>query len=209
MSMISNTLRIGWSAAFRKVTAAANIGAPSVIYRGRHRTTDVAFQYRMGAGFAGDINRTHPFSAFARTPDATNPPTLYGIPVIITSTGTIRMITTGDSGLTDIDGISVRPYPIQGASAPSPYGAQGIGAVTPPTNQPMDYIESGHIMVPVVGSPSPRGVVYVWYAAPSGVHITGGFEAASSGSTFTIGGNLCYWGSQADASGIAELVFRP
>jgi hypothetical protein len=142
-------------------------------------------------------------------PSSTLPPTLYGIPVIIQSNGQIRMITTTDNGLTTIDGISVRPYPIQGLSAPAPYGAQGIGAVIPPTNQAMDYLESGHIMVPVVGSPNPRAPVYVWYGAPSGAHITGGFEAVAGASTFQITDVNTYWGSQADATGVAELVFRP
>ena len=28
----------------------------------RQKTRDVAFTFRMGAGFAGDVNRTHPAS---------------------------------------------------------------------------------------------------------------------------------------------------
>jgi hypothetical protein len=184
-------------------------GRVATIERGRWRTRDVAFPFRMGGGFAGDINRTHPFDAMARMPDATSPPKLYGIPILILSSGAIRMMTAGDSGLSDFDGISVRPYPFQGGSAPAPFGAQGIGAVTPPTNVTMDYLIKGFMTVPVVGSPLPRGTVYVWTAAASGSHVQGGFEAASpGGSGFAVTQDRVYWNSQADSSGIAEIAFN-
>ena len=48
----------------------------------RCRTTDIAITYRMGAGFPGDVTRTHPVDIFPRLADTTNPPTLAGQGVI-------------------------------------------------------------------------------------------------------------------------------
>ena len=49
----------------------------------RSSTRDVAFTYRMGAGFPGDINRTQPFSAVPSLINTTTPPRAYGDPVLV------------------------------------------------------------------------------------------------------------------------------
>jgi hypothetical protein len=84
---------------------------------GRQRTCDTAFTFRMGAGFAGDVNRGHPASILPCLIDPTNPVTAFGVPVITVSTSNgVRPFGTGDSGVTDAFGVSVRPYPYQQAT---------------------------------------------------------------------------------------------
>ncbi len=114
------------------------------IYMGHARTCDISFGYRMGAGFPGDVNRTHPASIEACLVDVNAPPTLYGQAVVVDATTQgVRPLVAGDSALNDIYGITVRPFPIQQQAATN-YGASNIGAGTPPTSQPMDVLRSGH-----------------------------------------------------------------
>ena len=74
------------------------VAAPSIVTRraldegrvfGAGYTKDafdpMAFQFRMGAGFFGDVNRTHPFTVEPGLMDPTNPPTAYGQAVVVDS----------------------------------------------------------------------------------------------------------------------------
>jgi hypothetical protein len=172
---------------------------------GRVATHDVAFQFRMGAGFAGDVNRTHPASIEPCLIDASAPPTYFGQPVVIDpTTQGGRPIVAGDSALTSIYGVTVRPYPAQSSSVA--FG--GVGAA--PASGVMDVLRSGYIMVPVSGSVTPvkGGTVYVWYAASTGTHVQGGLEAsATGGSTFALDSHTT-WNGGSDANGTAELAFN-
>ena len=179
-------------------------------YVGRFKARDAtAIQYRMGAGFAGDVNRTHPFSVEACLVDPTNPPTFYGQAVVpVAASNGVRMIGAGDGALTDIYGVTVRPFPFQ-ASTGGAYGAASIGSATPPTNQPIEILRAGYIMVPIVGVPTKGLPVYVWYAAAAGAHLQGGFEIANTpGSTFLITAPKTTFQGGADSSGIGELAFN-
>lgn len=180
------------------------------IYMGMARTCDVSFQYRMGAGFPGDVNRTHPATIEPTLVDINSPPTLYGQAVVVDSTTQgVRPLASGDSSLTDIYGITVRPFPIQGQSSTN-YGASNIGAATPPTGQPMDVLRSGYIMSTLNGTASAvkGGTVYVWIAASSGSHVQGGFEAAATGgSTIQLPLKTSFNGP-ADANGIVEIAYN-
>ncbi len=170
-------------------------------------THDVAFTYRMGAGFPGDVNRTHPASIEPCLTNTTNPPTAYGQPVLVdTATNTIRKFLSTDTGVTKIYGVLVRPFPVQAGSSAGNYGAQGFGAAVPPLGVQVvqDVIRYGYVLVNVVGTPTKNGPVYVWIAASSGAHVQGGFEAASSGSTVAI--TNAYFNGPPDASGVTELV---
>lgn len=175
----------------------------------RAKTRDVAFTYRMGAGFAGEVNRTHPFSVVPGLQNASNPVDGYGRAVLYHTDGTLRKILATDSGVTKLAGISVRPYPTQN-HASSSFGAPAtFGAATPPTTGILDVIEDGFIMVPIVGSaPVKGGAVYVWYAAASGNHVQGGFEsAATGGSTIAIAN--AYFTGGVDSNGVGEIqIFR-
>ncbi len=185
------------------------IADPAIIHRGRARTCDVAFNYRMPAGFAGDVNRTHPASIEPCLLDPTNPPTFYGQAVVVNSASQgVRGVGLGtdDHALTDIYGVATRPYPIQqqtgGMSAPF-----GAGAI--PAAQPLDVLKSGYIMVPVVGVPVKGGQVHVWATAASGGHVPGGFEAAASaGNTIDLPINSYTFNGGPDANGICEVIIR-
>ena len=185
------------------------------------KVRDVAFTFRMGNGFAGSVNRSHPASIIPMMKDATTPPTFFGQPVLInTSAGTARGIIdtdrTGGTGtisgggaipITDIFGIVVRPYPFQGvlpgtqnyAGVPSFYtGGLPDGAV--------DILISGFIMVPTVGSPSNGSKVWIWTAATASPHVLGGFEASDpSGNGLGLTWDKTTFASPVDANGIAEL----
>lgn len=175
----------------------------------RARTHDVAFTFRMGAGFAGEINRTHPFSVVPSRQDATNPVARYGNAVLYDGTNnSARGMVAADTGVTKIAGVLVRPFPTQQHSASGLFAPAGFGPATPPTSGIIDALEDGFILVPVVGTPTKGGAVYVWVAASSGSHVQGGFEtAASAGNTAAI--SNAYFTGGVDANGIAELqVFR-
>jgi hypothetical protein len=184
---------------------------PAGKFVGRQRTLDVAFQFRMGAGFVGDVNRSHPAWIEPTLMDPTTPPLGYGVPVVVNPASQgVRPLVAGDSALTDIYGITVRPYPQQGTQPVSVTATQPFGDQIPPANQPMDVLRSGYIMVRFSGSVAPGkgGRVFVWVAASAGSHVQGGFEAAATaGSTIALDSKTT-WNGGADAAGIAELAFN-
>lgn len=175
---------------------------------GRAYTRDVAFPFRMGAGFQGDVNRVHPCSIEPCLIDEAAPPTFYGQPVVVdTATNSVRALGVADEALTGVYGITVRPYPFQqqtgGMSSP-------FGGGTPPTSGVIDVLRSGYIMVFVNGVPTKNGPASVWTAASAGAHIQGGFEAvdpAGSGFVITTNNNTAFNGPP-DSNGITELMFN-
>lgn len=197
------------------------LGTSRVASRGRHvgraRTKDDAFKFRMGAGFIGDINRAHPFSAEPCLIDVNAPPTAYGQPVVVdAATQGVRPLVAGDSGLDAIYGITVRPYPTQAATAGAFGGTQTAGgAVTPggapPASGVLDVLRNGYIMVKAnVGSaPVKGGRVFIWVAATAGNHIQGQFESAAGGGANTIElDEKSFFNGAPDANGIVELSFN-
>lgn len=182
--------------------------------KGRSMFADAAFTFRMGVGFPGDITRVEAATVEACLIDVNAPPTAYGQAVVIDpTTQGVRPIVAGDSGLTAIYGITVRPFPTQQQSATN-FGAVTLaGTLVPPTSGVIDVLRSGYILtalnapttVPVKG-----GAVDVWFAATSGAHIQGGFEAAhTGGSSFTIAGSTTtQFQGGVDANGVAEIAFN-
>ncbi len=173
----------------------------------RARTHDVAFTYRMGGGFVGDINRTHPASILPGLQNSTNPIRLYGDPALINAAdGSYRGIIVSDTADANIAGVLARPYPIQQQSG-GPSAA--LGSATPPqTAAALDVLEDGFILVKCnnfgANAPTRGGAVYCWYAANSGNHVQGGFEAAATVSnTFKV--LNAEWNSPVDSNGVAEL----
>lgn len=182
---------------------------------GAYKTRDVAFTFRMGAGFAGTVNTSHPAAIRGFLKDPTNPPTFFGQAVAINpSSNAVRSYIASDSTTpTDVFGVIVRPYPFQGATAPTANYA-GTGTTWGGGQLPdgaVDVLLSGFIMVPVVGTPSNGSTAYIWDAAsqPSPYHIQSGWEAATPSSNgFAITNQKTSFASPPDANGIAELRFN-
>lgn len=172
----------------------------------RARTHDTSFTFRMGAGFPGDVNRTHPASITPGLNDATTPVRLFGDPVLInTSANSFRGISTGDTATFAAAGIAVRPYPTQQTTGGM---TSTFGTAVPATNQPIDVIGDGYVMVKCnVGTPTKNGAVYVYTAASTGSHVQGGLESAA-GSNLTLISNMFFNGPP-DASGITEVRVVP
>lgn len=188
-----------------------NRTAPRGRSLGRAKTRDVAITYRMGAGFAGDVNRTHPASIEPCLIDASAPPTAFGQPVVVDATTQgVRPLAAGDSALDAIYGLTVRPFPFQQAQTNVDYGSIGIGAGAPPSSGAIDVLRAGYIMVKAnVGSaPVKGGRVFIWVAATSGNHIQGQFEsAASAGNTIELD-EKSYFNGVPDANGVVELAYN-
>ncbi len=177
----------------------------------RMKTRDAAFQFRMGAGFPGDVNRTHPASIEPALIDASAPPTAYGQAVLVDATTQgVRPFTTGDQSNTVAAGygLTVRPYPTQQSSG-SNFGAASFGAATPPASGVIDVLRAGYIMstVPSGQTPVKGGAVYVWATASSGAHVQGGIEAVYSAGNTTQLLNATFNGSP-DANGNVEIAFN-
>jgi hypothetical protein len=177
----------------------------------RFRTTDTAITFRMGAGFPGDINRGHPASIQPCQIDLANPPTAYGQAVVIDAASEgVRPIGAGDNALTEIWGVTARPYPIQQSTTANQYGEVPYGGAGVPTQQPIDVVRGGYVMVQVGilnGAPSKGGPVFIWFAASGGGHVQGGFEGAAGASTIALSAAYS-WNSPPDATGVAELILN-
>ena len=176
----------------------------------RMKTQDVAFGFRMGAGFAGDVNRTHPASIEPALNNTTTPVTAFGQPVLVdTATQTVRPFALADQSNTIASGygIAVRPYPYQQMTA-SNFGEATIGAGAVQAGA-IDVLRSGYIMTKLSfgGTPKKGQPVYVWAAATSGNHVQGGIEAAYTAGSTTQLLNATFNGSP-DASGNVEIAFN-
>ena len=176
----------------------SGLAAPAIIkpgrFVGRHNVCDaldpMAFQFRMTAGNIGTVNRYHPASIEPAPISGTVPPAIGLACVIDATSKLLRLVQAGDTALTDIYGILVRPWPFQQGTAANFSGAIGFGTATPVSAQfgVWDVLRSGYIIAPIVGTPGKGDPVFVWVAASSGAHIQGGFEAAATGgSTMAIG----------------------
>lgn len=170
---------------------------------------DVAITFRMPTGFAGDVNRNHPASISPELANGTLPPLIYGQALVLAADNiSMRPLAAGDTALTQVWGLLVRPYPIQAPTAGN-YGAVGIGAATPPNNGAIAVLRDGYILAAVNGQPVKGGQVHVWCAASAGAHIQGGFEAAASGgNTADLDVNKYIYNSAPGSDGITEILIR-
>jgi hypothetical protein len=177
------------------------------------KTRDVAFSFRMGAGFAGAVNTSHPVSIRGFLKDPTNPPTFFGQAVALNpSSNAVRSYIVSDStSPTDVFGVVVRPYPFQGVTAPTNnYAATGTtwGTSQLPDGA-VDILLSGYIMVAVNGTPSNGSTAYVWTATSAAPHVQSGWEASTPSSNgFAVTWDKTQFASPPDANGIAELRFN-
>lgn len=193
-----------------KKTPLALAAAAAIMVMGTRRqyTQDVSYDSRMPTGFPGDVNRTHPFSVLPGLMNSSvQAPRLYGDGVLIdTATNSYRGLVAGDTAVTVLDGVAVRPYPTQ-QTAGGMSAVFGVGV--PATNQPLDVLNDGYILVKVNngGTPTKKGAVFIWVAANSGNHVQGGFEsAASAGNTAAI--SNCFFNGPPGADGVTEMVIN-
>lgn len=167
-----------------------------------------AFAFRQPAGFAGDISRTHPQTwVEPGLNDATNPVPFYGSAVLLTNVNSYRGMLAGDTGVTVINGIASRPYPIQPLTAPGSFGAVAFGGLVLPMSGEIAIVKQGYVMVPVVGTPVKGGAVFVWVAATAGANVQGGFQAAATGGS-TAALTNCKFNGPPDANGIGEIIIN-
>lgn len=180
---------------------------PEPVFRGRARTRDVAFPYRSNAGFPGRVNRTHPADIVPYLNDGTTPVLLYGLGCVVSGSNTVRGYESGDTTAGAFFGVSVQPFPYQAATGTN-FGGAAFGPSVPVPLLPLDVLKSGFIMVTVNGSPILGGAVDVWFAASSGAHVQGGFEAThTGGSSVTLTSNT-YFNGPPDSNGNVELAFN-
>lgn len=179
--------------------------------------------FREVAGFPGSITRVPNSIVEPCLIDASAPPLLYGVPVIMDqTTNGVRPFVATDTSAQLLYGILVRPFPTSQFSATN-YGSTPLGTPgVPPVSGPCDVLVSGYINVQVpVGSPNPTTAggttvaneVYIWIAATSGVHIQGGFETVASGGntllvTSAANGVTTHYKGPQDANGVIELAFN-
>ena len=173
----------------------------------------MAFPFRMGAGVPGDVNRTHPVSIEPNLIDTAAPPTAYGQAVLqAASSGGVRPFAAGDSAVTSIVGVTVRPYPLQQSSG-SNYGAAAFGSATPPTSGVIDVMRTGYILVQlndITAAPNKGDPVFIWSAATSTIHTQGGWEVgASGGNTAALDTGRYMFNGPPDANGVVEIVVNP
>lgn len=179
----------------------------------RMKTRDVAFTFRMGAGFTGDVNRTHPASIEPVLIDAASPPLLFGQAVLVDpTTQGIRPMVASDVALTKAYGVTVRAFPTQQSSGTN-YGAAPLGSAVPPTSGVMDALRAGYIMVQLGNTAWPNAkkgsAVFVWTAASTGTHVQGAFEDTfSATNTAALDTNLYTFNGTPDANGVVELAFN-
>lgn len=182
------------------------MGPPAIT---RSVTHDISFQYRMGAGFPGDVNRMHPASVVAGLLDAGNPFRAYGEAALFGSANNYRPIIAADQSATAvrIAGVLVRPYPTQQMSGGM---NASLGAAVPPSVGPADFLDEGFIMVKMkAGVTVKKGdPVFVWATATETVNIQGEYQAAATASK-TVPIANAYFNGPADANGNVEIrVFR-
>ena len=160
------------------------------------------FTYRMPAGIPGTLNRTSTATVEAALLDATNYPTVYGVPVAVdATTKNIRKIGAGDASA-NVFGFYVRPYVTNNSQ-------DGLGASTPPVSGICNVMKRGYMSVQLggVAAAAKGGTVYVRIAAAASGKPLGGVEAAAdSTNTFVLAG--AYFTGPADASGNCEIAFN-
>ena len=172
------------------------------------RTADAAFTFRMGAGSPGDVNRTHPASIVPGLVDATTPVRLYGDAVLVnTAANSYKGFGAGDTAITVLQGVCVRPYPIQQSTGGM---SSALGTAAAPTSGFIDVIRQGFVMVkiPPGVTVTKNGAVFVWCAATAGNNVQGGFVGAATGGSTAAVTNARFTGP-ADATGVVEIEIWP
>lgn len=119
----------------------------------------------------------------------------------------MRILASGDSTLTSIYGITVRPFPFQQQSTTN-YGEAAFGGEAPAVSGPIDILRSGYIMVKLQGAAAATkgGAVQCCIVAGTG-YVVGGFSADTVSGTF-IALTDCTFNGPAGSDGIVDLAFN-
>jgi hypothetical protein len=181
------------------------------IYVGRRRTHDTSFQFRMGAGFQGAVNRTHPVTIEPCMIDLSSSgalaPQFYGGAVVADAAAPngVRVPAVADAAAA-IYGFGVRPYPIQQTTGGL---SSAFGSIVPPTNQPLDVMRSGYMIVKLQGAaPAFKGSpVQVCTVAGTG-YLVGGVSVDTVSGTFVQLDGKSSFNGPADANGLVEMAFN-
>ncbi|KVL18657.1 hypothetical protein [Burkholderia cepacia] len=160
-----------------------------------------AYQYRMPAGFAGDLQRAEVATIETQLIDPAAPPTAFGVPVKMVN-GKIQPINNAADTAALVYGVNLRAYPIQGN------GNDPLGTSTPPTSGPTDILKRGYFNAALSGTApaTKNGTVYVRVAAAAAGKPLGGFEAAADGTNTVAMPANWYFTGPADAYGIVEIA---
>lgn len=113
---------------------------------------------KMPTGFPGQVARQSFNVIETHFIDPTDPVTMYGVPVVLTADGKVRIIKDGDTA-DKIYGFTVRPDAVQLGGDNPEFGDSGI----PDIKQPVDIMVKGYMDVKVYGDAEPAqgGAVYV------------------------------------------------
>jgi hypothetical protein len=162
-----------------------------------------AYQFRMPAGFAGDLQRAEVATIETQLIDSSTPPTVFGVAVKYVA-GKVQPINNAADTAALVQGVNLRPYPIQGN------GTDPLGTSTPPTSGVTDILKRGYVMVSLggVAAAAKGGTVFVRVATPSAGKPLGGFEAASDTTNTVALPSNCYFTGPADAYGVTEIAFN-
>jgi hypothetical protein len=179
------------------------------VYVGRRRTHDTSFQFRMGAGFQGAVNRSHPVTIEPCMVDTTSgaPPTYYGQAVVADGAAPngVRVPKTGDAAAA-IYGFTVRPYPIQQTTGGM---SAAYGVAVPPTNQPIDVMRSGYMIVLLQGAaPAFKGSLIQVNTIAGAGYLVGGVSVDTVAGTFVQLDSKSSFNGPADSAGLVEIAFN-
>lgn len=160
-----------------------------------------AYQFRMPAGFAGDLQRAEVATIETQLIDSTAPPTAFGVPVKLVA-GKIQQINNAADTAASVYGVNLRAYPIQGN------GTDPLGTSTPPTSGPTDILKRGYFNATLGGTAAATkgGTVYVRVAGAAAGKPLGGFEAAADSTNTVAMPPNWYFTGPADANGITEIA---
>jgi hypothetical protein len=160
-----------------------------------------AYQYRMPAGFAGDLQRAEVATVETQIIDSAAPPTSFGVAVKLVS-GKVQPINLAADTAALVCGVNLRAYPIQGN------GTDPLGTSTPPTSGVTDVLKRGYVNVVLGGTAAAAkgGTVYVRVAGAATGKPLGGFEGAADGTNTVALASNWYFTGPADAYGITEIA---
>lgn len=160
-----------------------------------------AYQFRMPAGFAGDLQRAEVATIEAQVIDSSAPPTAFGVPVKLVN-GKVQQINNAADTVALVYGVNLRAYPIQGN------GTDPLGTSTPPTSGVTDILKRGYVNVALGGTTAATkdGTVYVRVAAAAAGKPLGGFEAAADGTNTIAMPASWYFTGPGDTYGITEIA---
>jgi hypothetical protein len=160
-----------------------------------------AYQFRMPAGFAGDLQRAEVATIETQLIDSATPPTVFGVAVKYVS-GKVQPINNSADTAALVQGVNLRVFPIQ------TNGTDPLGTSTPPTSGVTDILKRGYVMVSLggVAAAAKGGTVFVRVATPSAGKPLGGFEAAADSTNTIAMPSNWYFTGPADAFGITEVA---